>query len=432
MTGSAALTCRMHDPERPGVYTDHHLWWKGGEGVIECVEAPQRIRPGRSVRLPAVTFARNSGTLQLRWESDAVRCEWRQSARCAVDNEQSAIFSLRPDNAPTCEADFCVVNEAVTEPHDTYPRLHVGRVSLAHWFVALTHTVSLTGVAIGIVGLIWLLFNSCDSAILMLLGGSTVAILSNPFLLRNLNRKVEACLPSQTEHLGTISIPRIVIEPAIIHSTAVSSPVIRAYCESVVRQITDLHVLGIAVPVSAEAGYIPIALRTGRITQVPSSVPKEAYTEIDRIINQDKRLKNLLDGTRHSLEEAWQLHRYLTIVGDAGSGKTTALRRLSHRLAAGAVHWTVSVPVYLELHRVARRPDVQSDPVGALRAATIDRIEEILHRDSEGGDEERSLPSRDDIARVVDLLITNGELTRLLDGLDEVPDDNSTNGESSV
>ncbi len=432
MAGSAALLCRMHDPEQPGVFTDHRLWWKGPEGVVQRVEAPLRIRPGRSVRLPTITLARNAGAIQLKWESEHVTCEWRPPAQHSTEDEKTAVLIAKPDESTSWDADFRVDKQAMSEPYDVYPRLHVGRVSPAAWFVAVAHAVSIGGAILGAVGLVWMVFASCAPALLMLVGGAVIAALANPFVLRLFGPKIGTYLPSQTEHLGTISIPRIAIEPAISHSTIVSSPIVRAYCESVARHVTDLHVLGISVPVSAEAGYIPIALRVGRITRVPSSVPKEAYTEIDRMINRDMRLRNLLDGTRHSLEEAWQLHRHLTVVGDVGSGKTTALRRLSHRLALGAVHWTVSVPVYLELHRVARRSELGTDPVGTLRTAIIDRIVEMLERSRSDDDPDPRPTLRDDVTQIADQLIENGELTLLLDGLDEVSDGDPKDGQTSV
>ncbi len=154
--------------------------------------------------------------------------------------------------------------------------------------------------------------------------------------------------------------------------------------------------------------YIPTGLSISSRAGPDVESVERRFVDIDEQAGLDadwRRPSSVLPG---GPEDALAEYRKIAVVGDAGAGKTTMLRHLATRLAAGEVPALPSLPLVVDLHELGRSSLLGTVPVERLFATWIaEHVEEII-------------PSATDVEEWVESRLTSGEAVLLLDGLDEV------------
>ena len=407
MFETTACPCRLYDPQHPQTPAHTVLNWNGLPNVVQSVGIPTRLRPGESVTLHGLTLAPMDDPVRLTFEaSDDLRITWRG----AQAEPTGAVLLPDARRATAWEATYSLGSISVSRPRQMHLRLSFERLMLRQWCVS--GMMALAGVA-GIVflaSLVMLLAVGGGWAMCGALVGALGAALFNPPVVRLLCRRLGFALPTNREPLGSMALPPIQIEPVVRCSESAAHPLITEYCAQLAHEASRLHILGLAAPINLDEGYVPIMLQLRRGAGADLALLQQSYSQVDELIRTDLSLKWVLGEELLDPEEAWQRHTRLTIIGEVGSGKTTILQRLSIKLGRGPVLWTVAVPVFIELHRLARRTGLEERPLDVLKDAVVETIA------GAGADEART----DDLRRLVERLIETGELTLLLDGLDEV------------
>ncbi len=405
MLETEVCTCRVHGgPDGP---SETIARWAGRGEPLDAVGIPAGLTPGNPVTVPAIELS--AGVSPIRVEI-AGRTDLDVAWSDATPAGSGVVLWPEPDMPTTWDATFDFTDSSIDRPRELHLRLGVARMALGRSARAASLALSaLLGLA-SLSALVSSIQNDATALFILAIAAAVGAFLASPTVVgRAAVRHRKAFLLSPREP-SVLTLPEIVANPATSLSDAVADPAIRDFCTRLAESLSQLSILGLASPISLDEGYVPVTLRIRRKSGVPMTVPLEAYTEVDQLIDSDLRLRSLLGDETLSPEEAWRQHSRLTIVGDVGTGKTTVLHRLACILARGPVLWSNSVPVFLELHQLARRPDLAGNPLESLRDAVCEAIA------GEGTDEEHLAH----VGELVDRLIEDGELTLLFDGLDEV------------
>lgn len=407
MLEPVACPCTIYDPRQHGTAREVTVNWTGAPGVVGALGVPARLHPRESVTVPAITLAPLSDPVKIAFEAtEALAITWHQ----AESADAGAL--LRPDSRgqTVWEATFTLGSVPLSRPRQMHVRLSLQRVMLPPWFISATKVLS--GVAAGgflvSVALITAGGGSWIAPFAALLG--LCAVIAYPSVLRALSRRFEVPLPTRQEAIGSIPLPPIELEPVALRSESVEHPIVASYCERLAQERAQLQILGLSLPINLDDGYVPIPLRLIRGPEAHTFASQQRYRQVDELIESDLSLRQLLGGELLTPEEAWNRHMRLTIVGEVGAGKTTILQRLSISLARGPVLWTVTVPVVIELHALARRPGIGERPVEVLRRAVVETIR------GEDAAEARTAEA----SALVGRLIEGGELSLFFDALDEV------------
>jgi hypothetical protein len=433
MSVRSVLPCRVHDTSLPDNPGETGIPWQGMDDVVSSVGVPARLTAGQPVALPALVLYPSTIPVRITWEADDIHCEWHAALPpVGGDPPNSAVIQPDANSELTCFATVQAADRSDGESSDVYPRLHIEQLPFEQWFANGTLAGSAAAGVLAAVSAIWLLVGGGFTALAMLILTGGIAAALSPRGVRAISTRMRIPLPIAPRRVGSVSLPSINVEPTIERSEFLEDSVVRSYRTEVLKQTKSLHLLGLSVPIGLDTGYVPVLLRDRRAARQSATIPQETFTEIDRLINADMRLKGLLEGETLTPEEMWRSHQNLTVIGEVGAGKTTMLRSLSRRLAEGPLQWVESVPVLLELHRLGRADELAERPLDVLRDAVVDRFLEVLSGDVETefddavqagpDDDTESLDSynREDVGRIVDGLLENGELTLLLDALDEV------------
>ena len=434
MREPVAITCAVHDTQQREVIEERQLAWDGPEGIVERVAVPARLTTGSPAALPALRLAPFGEPLLVTVEvSGPVEVSWLDG----LDDGDGAILWPNADRATDWNASFVPDENAQSLPKEAEATFVLHRLrlkdSMRNLAAAISAGLALVGIVIAAlspspVGLTF-------AAILLV-----AAAVAYPTLLQKLACRLRMCLPADHVRLGAVTLPPIRVEPRVERSGAAADPLIAAYCDEVIRSASVVSILGLSSPINLETGYVPAPLQVYRGAVPHTEIPDDSFSQIDNLLEADLRLKRMLGGEECAPEEAWRNHRHLVIIGQVGSGKTTILQRLSLLLAKGPTLWTTAVPVFLELHRLARRRDLSDAPLTVLKEAVVDHMTDVVLRaaavepepgEAEGVESdappEQPAPAprnrgeiRHEAERLVESLIQSGELTLFLDGLDEV------------
>jgi HEAT repeat protein len=428
MPQPVSCTCFLHDDT---TVEERQIEWDGPTDFCTSISLPERMTPGSSITLPGLEFAPSSGRVRVRCDvSDDIDVHW-SNGQSDVDG---TTFWLDPEAPTTCEATFRSPNATLERPREAAIRLTFENLVPQRWFDSFMWSAT---ALLTILGFLSAEFVGGITGTVVMFVCWAVAVAVTPHSIRTITRGMHLPLPVAAQYVGTISLPPIRIEPLITRSDASNEHVIGRYCERLADRMSRVSILGLASPIDLDAGFVPVSLqlRTGAV--VTPEMPQEHFTQVDRLLDTDLQLKRLFSGEEIKPEDAWQRFSRLAIIGDAGTGKTTLLQRLSSQLGRGPLLWKISIPVFVELHRLALRMDLHDDPLGALRSSIVEAIiseitpdpqdedaEPVDNQDLESAeepaDEPEEPPDRETIEAIVDSLIDSGELTLFLDGLDEV------------
>ena len=408
MPETEAYPCYVYDPHHPEETSEAVAHWNGPRGLIEAAGVPARMRPGEPVTVRALTLSAGTAPIRVHLETPENVCvSWRDTA------DSGAGAMLRPAaGGPTdWEATFALADQQLARPRELKLRFLVERMVFKRpYWVASTGIAALLGV-VAVVSLAWAIMGGSDAALAAGLFAAAGAAVLNPMVIRRAAQQRSWEWAMAPEPLGTLVVPMVRAEPVVRRSAAMQDPIIVKYCGQLAERMSQLTILGLASPIDLDEGFVPVTLRLRGKASLSLNVPQESFTDVDRLISSDIHLRRLLDAEAVTPEEAWAEHTRLTIVGDVGTGKTTVLQRLAVMLARGPVLWSAGMPIFLELHRVARREGLAERPLDSLQAAAVEAI--VGEGAADPSDRER-------VESLVAQLIEAGELTLLLDGLDEV------------
>lgn len=407
MPETVACPCTIHDPEHPEAPKRIILNWNGSPDTVRALGVPARLHPGESVTVPAITLAPLADPVRVTYEaSEDLTITWLT----ADVAHGAAILDPDPMGERTWEARFSLAGMSLARPRQLHVRLVLERMKLPPWFVSAATALSVTA-GLGFAASLGCLLAGTGAWVVpvaILCAG--IAIASYPPALRRFRGRFGLPLPLRGEPIGSIPLPAIEMEPVIRRSETMGHPLVVRYNERLAKERVRLEVLGLASPINLDEAYVPIPLRMRRGAEVEAAPTYRAFSQVDELIEADQSLKRLLAGELLSPEDAWHRHTRLTIIGDVGTGKTTILHRLSINLARGPVLWTAAVPVIIELHTFARRPEIVEQPVESVKRAVAETIV------GEGANQKDEADAR----AAVEELVEGGELALFFDALDEV------------
>ena len=411
MSESTAITCAIHDPEhRDGVREDR-IRWNGTAGTVHSVAVPERLIAGESFTVPVLSLDASEAPVLVRTEhSGPLKVTWLDG----TEESDGTIMWPEPDRVTEWNASFRSEDNELPLPTQAELRLVLYQLSTREKFktgvLALSALLCLAGGAVAVL-------NPTPPGFIALAVFLIAALVVYPPVLNKLASKFRLRVPADQVQIGDILLPPIRIEPRVEWSGTAADPLVQTYCSQVIHEASTVDILGLSAPINLDSGYVPTPIQVYRGAVPHTEIPQETFSQIDALLETDLRLKRMLGGEETTPEEAWSANRHLAIIGQVGSGKTTILQRLSLLLAKGPTLWTTAVPVFVELHRFARRNGLAEQPLSALKDTISEKISDVLSR---AEDAAPAAETREAIDGIVDDLIQSGELALFLDGLDEV------------
>ena len=188
------------------------------------------------------------------------------------------------------------------------------------------------------------------------------------------------------------------------------------YRQWIIDQCGAVQILDMDQPLSLDDLYIPIQLAQLTDTGPHPEATADRFTDIDDQVRIDEAWQHRQTERYLTPEEALAELRHMAVVGDPGAGKTTLLRNLALRLARNETDTLPQLPLLVDLHSLSRSQLLHGAPLETLLVTWL--AQEVASVISPRGGTDAAFEEH--LAQWFDEKLLAGEVTLLLDGLDEV------------